>query len=77
MLESVIPWTKDAEPPTVVVRLVLQRDEKETDIHVANNKGESIVWLATIGPKGLRRARDLPRCFDFPLDSRGRIKLDE
>ncbi len=75
-LKSVVPWVKDDQPPKRL-QLALMRDGHETDINIVDEAGVTGFWIATVGPKGLRRACGVSESLGFPLDENGRIKLDE
>ena len=72
-LKAVLPSTGDMSE---TVYLVLTADGDETDLYTEHG-GIRHARIASVSPKGLRRATHVPADLGFPLDSLGRIKLDE
>lgn len=63
--------------PGAVMDLFLEQNGDKTETWTMSGDGTLDVQLLTISPKGLTRAHNVPSRLGFPLDDKGRIKLDE
>lgn len=76
-LTEVVPY--DPENPETRVTLVLRLNGNGTDLQATKQDGtRTLVGLVlSFSPSGLERVENVDPDFGFPLDDRGRIKLNE
>ena len=75
-LESVVPWVAKDSPKYLLV--ALKRESHKTFLCVINDGGDPVEdgELFSVGPYGCFRTEGVDPNLGFPLDDKGRIKLD-